>query len=184
MAEVKSDAVDIASLNNREYQFFFTSKSPFSQWHPCKFTDSTRITFSSAEQYMMYQKAILFGDATVAAKIIATNNQKTIKDLGRQVANFDETQWRQMREAIVLEGNLLKFKQNPKLLATLLATNEKKLVEASPWDRVWGIGMSEEAARVTPSSRWRGLNLLGKTLDRARQHLAFQIRMESGIKSA
>ena len=182
MAEIKSNVVDIVSLNDRTYQFFFASKSPFSQWHPCKFTDLSGITYLSAEMYMMYQKAKLFGDTAVAAKILAADNQKTIKDLGRQVANYDEVRWRQMREAIVFEGNLLKFGQNPKLLRVLLATAPKQLVEASPWDTIWGIGMSKETARVTPMEQWRGLNLLGKTLDRARQNLAFQIRMGSGIK--
>jgi ribA/ribD-fused uncharacterized protein len=176
MTEVKSE-IDASIANDREYVFFFASKSPFSQWHPCKFTSDSGITYNSCEQWMMYCKAKLFGDMVTAGKILATDNQKTIKDLGRQVANYDETRWRQMRETIVFEGNLLKFRQNAKLLDALLATDGKKLVEASPWDRIWGIGISEEVARVTPARDWPGENLLGKTLDRVRHRLLFIHRM-------
>lgn len=169
--------MDVANLNGQEFEFFFSSKSPFSQWYRCKFMDRSRLKFSSAEQYMMYQKAKLFGDITTAAKILATDNQKDIKALGREIVGFDEAHWQQMREGIVVEGNILKFGQNKGLQAQLLATHPKHLVEASPWDTIWGIGMDEETGRCTPSHLWRGTNLLGKCLDRVRSHLEFQIRM-------
>jgi ribA/ribD-fused uncharacterized protein len=179
MAEDKK--VDIATLNDREYEFFFASKSPFSQWHRCQFTDQHNVTYTSAEQFMMYRKAKLFGDIITAGKILATDNQKTIKELGRQVAGFNEARWVEMRETIVTEGNMLKFGQNKELATQLLATAPKHLVEASPWDTVWGIGMDAETARNTPAHLWRGTNLLGKCLDRVRNTLAFQKRMDSGV---
>ncbi|KIM42109.1 hypothetical protein M413DRAFT_70694 [Hebeloma cylindrosporum] len=163
-----------------------------SQWYSSRFTSKLTIaatkegdkgeqsiaeelaTFPTAEHWMMVQKALLFQDADVARQIMAVTGTGSadmafIKSLGRKVRGFDEATWVAKREAIVLEGNLLKFRQNPGLKAKLLETGEKKLVEASPRDRIWGVGFGEKNA-LSQRDRW-GLNLLGKALEETRRIL-------------
>jgi len=149
------------------YTFFFTEVSPFSQWHRCLFT-AGELTFICAEQYMMHGKAILFGDREIAAEIIAADHPKTHKALGRKVKGFDDKVCKANREAIVLAGNRLKFEQNPDLKAALLATRGTVLVEASPYDRIWGIGLAAKDPRAQNEATWQGQNLLGKILTKLR----------------
>jgi hypothetical protein len=150
-----------------QYHFFYETKSPFSQWHPCKFTDG-KTTFTSSEQYMMYQKALMFRDIHAAADILATNNCRTIKAIGRQIHGFNQAAWDGACVGIVVQGNIFKFSQNPKLCEALLATGDKTLVEASPTDKIWGIGLNEAIAKKTPPDQWPGKNLLGRCLMTAR----------------
>jgi ribA/ribD-fused uncharacterized protein len=154
----------------RRFTFFWHQESPFSQWHPVRFVVAGK-RFCCAEQYMMHGKAVLFGDLEVAERILATESAKTHKALGRKVRGFDERRWQRERERIVYEGNLAKFTQNPALLEALLATAGTELVEASPLDRIWGVGLGEEDPRIQNPSQWRGLNLLGKVLTRLREEL-------------
>jgi ribA/ribD-fused uncharacterized protein len=114
---------------------------------------------------------MLFGDPEVAERILSTTSPKTQKALGRKVTGFDDRKWRGERERIVYEGNHAKFTQNPDLLERLLATAGTELVEASPTDRIWGVGLSEEDPRIQNPSQWRGQNLLGKVLTRLRENL-------------
>jgi len=154
----------------RRFTFFWREESPFSQWHPSEFlVEGAR--FLCAEQYMMHGKARLFGDAEVAAEILAARTPKQHKALGRKVRGFDGSRWEQERERIVYEGNHAKFTQNPALLTVLLATVGTELVEASPLDRIWGVGLGAEDPRIQDPSTWRGLNLLGKVLTRLREDL-------------
>jgi ribA/ribD-fused uncharacterized protein len=129
------------------------------------------VKFPSAEHWMMVKKALLFQDAEVARQILAATDADMayVKSLGRKVRGFDEAIWVAKRDEIVLEGNLLKFRQNADLKAKLLATGEKKLVEASPRDRIWGVGFGEKNALSNKDS-W-GLNLLGKALEETRRIL-------------
>lgn len=152
------------------FTFFFTEASPFSQWYRCSFTVEGR-PFGCAEQFMMHGKALLFGDAGTAAKILAAEHPREHKALGRKVKPFDDAVWRREREAIVLAGNRAKFTQNPALRELLLATAGTTLVEASPYDRVWGIGLAESDPRAKDPAQWRGQNLLGKVLTRLRDEL-------------
>ncbi|MEO7095119.1 MAG: NADAR family protein [Polyangiales bacterium] len=153
------------------YTFFFTEASPFSQWYRCSFTAS-ELTFMCAEQYMMHGKAVLFGDAESAAEIVAATHPKKHKELGRKVKNFDDAVWKREREAIVKAGNRAKFTQNAELLELLLATARTTLVEASPYDRIWGIGLAASDPKAQDPATWRGQNLLGKILTRLRDELA------------
>lgn len=157
------------------YTYFFHSDSPFSQWHPSRFigdrVGTAAIWFENAEQYMMWRKAIVFGDTDVAWKILATTNPKEIKALGREVKNFDDKIWGNVRFDVVFMGNLYKFTQNPELKEALLNT-KGILVEASPYDKIWGIGLSEADARKTSPESWPGKNLLGVALTRLRKILA------------
>lgn len=137
----------------------------FSQWYKSKFKDKDGITFSSCEQYMMYKKAMLFNDGGTSAKILATDDVKKIKQLGREVKNFNEDVWNSHKFNIVVEGNFYKFTQNEDLKKELLKYDAKSFVEASPQDRIWGIGLHYDDVDALDSSKWKGKNLLGKTLD-------------------
>ena len=129
----------------------------------------------------MVQKALLFQDAEVARQIMnvkgtGSADMAFIKSLGRKVRGFDEEMWVAKRDEIVLQGNLLKFRQNAGLKAKLLATGEKNLVEASPRDRIWGVGFGEKNA-LSQRDRW-GLNLLGKALEKTRRILREEAKLE------
>lgn len=155
---------------NKKYCFFWRANSPFSNWHKAKFIEDG-IEYNCTEQYMMYKKAVLFGDTITANKILQEKFPGEQKRLGRTVKNFNDTVWKENCMNIVYEGNKLKFLQNPRLLEELLKTEGMTLVEASPYDTIWGIGMSEEEAKLVDESQWRGSNLLGKVLTKLRDDL-------------
>jgi ribA/ribD-fused uncharacterized protein len=142
-----------------------------SQWWPAGFTVDGR-TFRTAEHYMMWRKAMLFGDTEMATRILAAGHPRAAKMLGRRVSGFDEKIWAEQRFAIVTEASRAKFGQNDDLRAWLIGTGRRVLVEASPTDRVWGIGLTAADPRAADPAQWRGLNLLGFALMRARSDLA------------
>jgi ribA/ribD-fused uncharacterized protein len=157
-----------------EYTFFFTEASPFSQWYRCAFTVDGN-AFGCAEQFMMHGKAVLFGDAAMAARILAATHPREHKALGRKVASFDDAIWRREREGIVRAGSHAKFTQNADLRALLLATRGTTLVEASPYDRIWGIGLAATSPNANDPTKWRGQNLLGKILTALREDLLAEV---------
>ncbi|MCQ4043582.1 NADAR family protein [Streptantibioticus rubrisoli] len=141
-----------------------------SQWWPAEFTvDGVR--YPTAEHWMMAGKARLFGDERTAAKVLAAGHPNEAKALGRQVPGFDEELWARHRWELVVQGNVAKFGQHPGLRDFLLGTGSRVLVEASPLDRVWGIGLAADDERAADPARWRGLNLLGFALMEARARL-------------
>ncbi|MEH6419954.1 NADAR family protein [Pseudomonas sp. CGJS7] len=145
-------------------------KSCFSQWYPASFEiDGQR--YATAEHWMMAGKARLFGDDAIRAKIVASDDPAQVKALGRKIAGFDEARWRAHRFEIVVAGNRAKFGQNPALTEFLLATGERILVEASPVDPVWGIGLAADHPDATRPQGWQGLNLLGFALMDVRDEL-------------
>ncbi len=129
------------------------------------------VSYPTAEHWMMAQKAILFGDDETLKLILEAPTPNQAKALGREVKNFDNAIWEQHRFDFVATGNLHKFEQNKDLKAFLLATGDKILVEASPYDQVWGIGLTANAPNVTDPTTWRGLNLLGFALMKTRDEL-------------
>lgn len=141
-----------------------------SQWYPAPF-EVDGVRFATAEHYMMWGKARLFGDERAAAKIVAAGHPQEAKNLGRTITGFDEDAWVASRLEIVTAGNVEKFRQNPDLLAFLLGTRERMLVEASPVDRIWGIGLAATDEKAQDPAKWRGLNLLGEALMAARETL-------------
>ncbi|WP_327088776.1 NADAR family protein [Nonomuraea sp. NBC_01738] len=141
-----------------------------SQWWPAEFTEDGH-TYGSAEHYMMAHKARLFGDEETAAKILAARTPAEAKKLGRLVRDFDEARWTEHRFAIVVGASRAKFAQHPELGAFLAGTSNRVLVEASPVDRVWGIGLAADDDRAASPATWRGLNLLGFALMAARDGL-------------
>lgn len=143
----------------------------FSQWWEAPFTvDGVR--YATAEHWMMAGKARLFGDAEAERTAVAASHPRAAKQAGRSVRGFDEETWRRHRYAIVLEGSMHKFGQHARLQDYLLGTASRVLVEASPLDRVRGIGLAPQDERAQHPVRWRGLNLLEFALMEARQRLA------------
>lgn len=140
----------------------------FSQWYPSDFTID-KVSYNCAEQYMMHKKALFFGDFDNAINIMNTTNPQTQKAFGRQVRNFDADKWSNVAYDFVLKGNIEKFAQNPRLLEYLLSTEGTEIVEASPYDTIWGIGLGETDERAFDKSQWRGQNLLGKVLMETRE---------------
>lgn len=141
-----------------------------SQWWEVPFLVEDQ-RYLSAEHFMMAEKARLFGDESTRAQILAARNAGQAKALGQEVHGFDEAQWVAHRYDIVLTGNLAKFGQHPPLQSFLLQTGDRVLVEASPMDRIWGIGLAKEDSRAQDPRLWRGLNLLGFALMEVRDML-------------
>ncbi|MDQ1234625.1 ribA/ribD-fused uncharacterized protein [Paenibacillus sp. SORGH_AS306] len=159
---------------SESFLFFYRDTSPFSQWYPASFILEGQ-QFTSAEQYMMYGKAQLFGDREIARRVIEAPHPRQQKALGRQVQRFDNDLWNQEAKNIVYRGNHAKFTQNPELLLVLLATAGHTLVEASPTDRIWGIGLAEDDPRIHQRATWRGTNWLGEVLTQLREDLLSQV---------
>ena len=149
--------------------YFFGSI--YSQWTKSFFIEYN-IQFTTAEQYMMYHKALLFDDTEIANQILATNNPKEQKALGRKVKGFDVTVWDQKKLAIVTQGNYLKFSQNKKFKEQLLSTGLKIFVEGSPYDSVWGVCLKYSDPLILDEKNWKGQNLLGKALMDVRAKLS------------
>lgn len=146
------------------------TKSCLSQWWDCKFTVDG-VEYHTAEQYMMAQKAALFGDEKVCAEIMSAKHPKQFKALGRKVTGFVQESWDANCCDIVIKGNVAKFSQNEELKAFLLNTKERVLVEASPLDKIWGIGMGEDNEKCENPTLWNGTNLLGFCLMEVRDIL-------------
>jgi ribA/ribD-fused uncharacterized protein len=153
-----------------KFTFFFTRESLFSQWYPCLFVVDGQ-TFCCTEQFMMHGKAVLFEDTEIAAEILVVTEPGKHKALGRKVRGFDDRVWRVHREGIVAAGNRAKFTQNSELLDALLATAGTTLVEASPFDRIWGIGIGASNPAALDRKTWKGKNLLGQILTSLRDEL-------------
>lgn len=155
------------TTKTESYFYFWRDASPFSQWHQSFFVVDG-IEFNCAEQWMMYQKALLFKDEITAAEILKAKHPKQQKSLGRKVYPFIPAVWEKNSEQIVYDGNYHKFSQNLYLLEALKKTEGMTLVEASPFDKIWGIGLNEEDARSTSPEQWPGQNKLGKVLTKLR----------------
>jgi len=176
---------DIASLlqkkmdwKSSDFVFFWghtdrgngLTKACLSQWLPCSFFVDGQY-YNCTEQYMMAEKARIFGDDDIRQQILAEYNQMTIKKLGRKVSGYDDEVWKSVRFDVVVKGNVAKFSQNEKLKEFLIGTGNKVIVEASPKDDVWGIGLEETVPEAANPSKWKGTNLLGFALMEVRDIL-------------
>ncbi|MEI0592695.1 NADAR family protein [Brachyspira pilosicoli] len=146
------------------------TKSSLSQWYIKDFKEND-LLFNCMEKYMMYNKALLFDDKDIANEILNNNQPKAIKELGRKVKNFNDELWDKMKYKIVFTGNYYKFSQNTDLRNFLLSTKNKVLVEASPYDKVWGIKMKYDDENIENPFCWKGKNLLGFALMEARDEI-------------
>lgn len=147
------------------------SKACFSQWwesHPFVING---ISYRTAEHWMMAEKARLFGDERTRDRILGASHPNEAKKLGREVKGFTDTTWLAARWDIVVSGNEAKFGQNEELKDFLLQTGDRVLVEASPYDRIWGIGMAATHEHAEQPQHWKGLNLLGFALMEVRRRI-------------
>lgn len=141
-----------------------------SQWYNSKIIVDG-ISYLNAEQYMMAQKAKLFGDEKIFNEIMKKDTPREFKKLGRLIKNFDDDIWNREKINIVLKGNIHKFSQNEKLKKLLLDTGDKILIEASPYDDIWGVKLREIDSSILNINAWKGENLLGFILMEVRDYL-------------
>jgi ribA/ribD-fused uncharacterized protein len=145
-------------------------KFVFSQWYPSAFTVDN-LEYKTAEHWMMAHKASLFEDIETFDKILKAYKPGEVKELGRQIKGFDEIKWNEKKFEIVKTGNIHKFSQNKKLQDFLISTGTRIIVEASPTDSVWGIGLNQDSKMIDNPHTWRGENLLGFALMETRDFL-------------
>lgn len=145
--------------------------SCFSQWQEAPF-EIDGVHYATAEHWMMAEKARLFGDEESRQAVLRAKHPGEAKRIGRGVRGFDDSVWTDRRFDLVVEGNIAKFGQNPEMGAFLLATRDRVLVEASPVDSIWGIGLAADHPDAENPEKWPGLNLLGFALMEARDLLA------------
>ena len=166
-------------MSKDKYHFFWGGE--FSQWYPSTFEIDGK-TYNCAEQYMMEQKALFFGDIKTANKIMIEPAPKEQKALGRSITPFDADKWMEVCFDIVKRGNIAKFTQNPELLKVLLDTEHIEIVEASPYDKIWGIGLGEWDPLIHDKSNWNGLNLLGKVIMEVREQLRKDVTLYTKLE--
>lgn len=145
-----------------------------SQWFPADF-EIDGINYPTTEHFMMAEKTRLFNDQDMLKNILECKTPKEAKALGRKVQNFETAAWQKHCTDIVVKANLAKFSDNPGFADWLVATTPKVLVEASMWDRIWGIGMVASAPGAQDPKRWKGRNLLGFALMEVRDLLATKL---------
>lgn len=158
----------------RSYVFFWKPSEPLGylgNWYPAAF-EANGVLYPTSEHYMMYAKAMLMGDESVAAQILASPDPGVVKKLGQTVSPWNEALWIENRNRIMFEACLAKFSAHADLRASLLATGNAVLVEASPFDRIWGIGMGASHRDAENPAKWKGMNLLGEALMKVRDRLA------------
>lgn len=154
-------------MNESKFHFFYGG--PFSQWYRSKFTIDG-IEYNCAEQFMMAMKADLFGDKEAYDKIMKAHDPSTQKATGRKVKNFNADLWNKVSKAFVYRANMAKF-SIPYLKTFILETRDAEIVEASPSDCIWGIGLPEGHPDLEDKTKWRGTNWLGEVLMQVRESL-------------
>jgi ribA/ribD-fused uncharacterized protein len=170
--DMQSLTLAIAASASPSFLFFWLpthdrsapDKGCLSQWHEVLFTVEGR-RYPTAEHFMMAHKAALFGNEAVRTQILRAPTLNQVKKLGRQVANFDEATWMRERVAIVVAGNQVKFSQHPGLRAFLLGTDNQVLVEASPLDRIWGIGLADDHPNAVRPAALERTELVGFSIN-------------------
>lgn len=170
----------LAGVDRAKYVFFWGHRPPrdgsvspscFSQWFAAPFVvDGDR--YATAEHFMMAAKARLFSDTAAESRIMAAASPGAAKAIGREVQGFAEEVWVEHRFDVAVEGNLAKFSQNARLGEFLRGTAQRVLVEASPVDRIWGVGLEADDPRVSEPRQWPGLNLLGFALMEVRARMS------------
>lgn len=141
-----------------------------SQWFEAGFKIDN-VHYATAEHYMMAEKARTFGDTKALAEVLAASSPEAVKKIGRRVQNFQADVWSERSIEVVLQGNIAKFGQNQQLGKWLQSTGSKVLVEASPEDAIWGIGLHRDDPRAQDPAVWPGKNWLGFAIMAARDHL-------------
>ncbi|BBM02053.1 hypothetical protein GL2_21270 [Microbulbifer sp. GL-2] len=145
-------------------EFYFFWKHQFGQWTLRDMIDPDGIVYNCCEQYMMYKKALLFGDKYTAKNIMEESEPSIQQKLGREVSGYNSELWNMHKFGIVWYGNYLKFTQHADLGERLIETGQKTIAEASPYDLVWGVGYAADTKEILNPNMWRGKNLLGQVL--------------------
>lgn len=181
MRYTKTWLIDQTEQEQRIKYLFFWGHTPskdgsiqttcFSQWWAGHPFESKGFVFQTAEHYMMARKALLFNDQEILEQILEAKTAAKAKKLGRLVKNWDQKLWESERCNIVVKGNYLKFSQHPELKEFLLQTQSRVIVEASPLDKIWGIGMGKDHESAADPVNWKGENLLGFCLMEVRDRL-------------
>lgn len=156
---------------------FFSSRSYLSNFYICSF-EVDGVRFSSTEQFFHYRKADVFKDQSSMTKILATKDPKEQKRLGRKVKNYKESVWSDKCYMIMKRGLYAKFDQNPVLKERLLSFSNARFVEASPYDKKWGIGIGADHPNAASPSKWTGTNLMGQALTEVRDILKKEVRRQ------
>ena len=161
-----------------KYIFFWNPESCLCQWHTSYFTDEDNVEYNCTGQYMMAHKAKLFKDNDMYQAIMRSTCPKEMQQLGHKVRNFDSKSWDKMKVDIAVHGSILKFMQNNWMMHNLLDTEDRVIVEASPHDIIWGVGLRETDPKILDPNKWQGQNLLGQTLMRTRSYIRAKLRNE------
>ena len=156
-------------IETEKYYFFYEHQ--FGQWTQRDIIDPDGVTYNCCEQYMMVKKARLFNDINMAEKILQEPSPYQQQKMGREIKSYQQMLWDQNKYGIVWFGNYLKFTQHVDLKERLLATGNKILAEASPVDKVWGVGLAADDEHILDETNWTGQNLLGKALMSVRDSL-------------
>lgn len=162
-------------MAKQDFHFFWGTN--FSQWAYSPFTIDG-VVYVTAEQYMMAKKALLFGDYDALKNIMGTDDPSEQKAYGRRVKGFDQKRWEAVCKKIVYDANYAKFTQNPKMMNELLCTLPKEIVEASPEDKIWGIGLHETNPKAWDKKTWEGTNWLGEAIMAVRAALVLEHHKE------
>lgn len=156
----------VTGVNGKPYVFFYGG--PYSNWFMQPFEYNGK-TYNCSEQYMMEMKAIVFGDAEIAKQVMEAKSPDVQKRLGRLVAGFNPDHWLGVCEELMVPALVAKFTSAEWLKETILNSGDATLVEASPYDKIWGVGLSRLDPAILDETKWRGANLLGKVLMAARE---------------
>ena len=160
--------LNLPEYKNKQYIYFWghqgaNKKTFLSQWHDSIIVKDN-VTYATAEHWMMAKKAKLFNDMDSFRKIVKSIDPREVKAMGRSIKNFNGGIWNKHKYSIIVEGNIEKFNQNPIMKEYLLSTKDSILVESSPYDKIYGIGLNESDARKVNHTQWKGENLLGFAL--------------------
>jgi ribA/ribD-fused uncharacterized protein len=143
---------------------------PFSNWSEANFIDkNTHLSFTNTEQAFMWYKAMFFGATEIASQIYNSHSPAAVKALGRKIPNYNDVTWNMVRFGFMVYVNYLKYSQLESFRKALLDTGSRTLVEASPVDKVWGVGLAKENPLILDQANWQGTNLLGKALEEVRK---------------
>jgi hypothetical protein len=173
--------VDTMEIRTEDKVLFWHNDSPLSNWYPglsitAPFGEGGKgIVFHNSEAIFMFLKAVLFKDVETAQLIVDNQSPPSVKGLGRQIKNFDQAVWDREKEECMYIACMLKFTRDQDMMEYLLGTNDLMIVEASPVDKIWGIGLAPDDPKAGDEKNWTGQNLLGKVLMRVRAEIVSEL---------
>lgn len=164
-----------------KYVFFFSEKDVCSNFYPCKI-NYDGIEFNCSEQLFMYFKALYFKDFDTAKQITKTSKPYEAKKLGRLIKNYDDNRWNSIRDRFMLETLRYKYLSCEEFKSFIKENENKVFVEASPYDKIWGVGLSENDTKINNSNNWKGENRLGKCINSLIVNIPFYEKVQSNYR--